>query len=156
MPYSEYKKLYGKYKTVYGTYDNEKKTIVVELPDDVEYVPIQKKHIEKWHEILININNLKRFRNSCLIKMPYCSEYRNWVMWCSEKLIHNHEDYVSMSVKESFCFTIKNDTEQKEISGSELISIFDISLSDQEEPELHIPKKLEPVKTEALEELKDE
>lgn len=154
MPYSEYKKLYGKHKTVYGSYNNADKTIIVKLPDDVEYTSEQPKEREQWLEIEINPNNIKQYTDTyVLVKMPYRSEYRNWVMWVSKKIFKSNK----LIFKPDFTFKIsKNCETKKEIQANELLEVFSCSVYEQEYPEIHIPEKLEPIHCEALEELKDD
>ena len=41
MPYAEYRAKYHEYQTVLGSYDARNETIKVELPDDVEFTPIE-------------------------------------------------------------------------------------------------------------------
>lgn len=154
MPYSEYKKMYGEYKTVYGSYNNADKTIIVKLPDYVEYTHIERTESE-WLAVKVNPNNIKCWsKTSACIKLPYQSEYRNCEMWVSRKLIKKGNGMYNVTFKEDFSFRIrKKSGDEIEISACDLIEIFE---AYQEYPEIHVPEKLEPIKPQVLEELKDE
>ena len=153
MPYRDYKNLYGNCKTVFGSYDKRSKTIIAILPDGVEYTPPER---EKWIEIRISKNNVKWFDNSVLVKLPYHSRYRGWEMWCSRKLVKQDGGTVILFCKEDFVFRSHKRQEQMEIGVDELAECFSVSFAEQEEPEIHIPDRLEPVECIALEELRDE
>lgn len=163
MPYSVYKKLYGNYKKVSGSYNEKSKTIVVALPDTVKYEPPAEEEPDKWFHISIKSENVRFYGNSACITLPYHSPYKNWLMWVGKKLVRDEGYCFALSTKETFNFTIKKMgkgrfnkgevLEQKEITAQELLDIFGYS---QEQPEIHVPDELEPVKIEALEELRDE
>lgn len=154
MSYSEYKKLYGEYKTVHGSYNKADKTIIVELPDNVEHTHIERTD-SKWLAVKVNPDNIKCWsKTSACIKLPYQSEYRNCEMWVSRKLIKKDNGMYKVTFKEYFSFRIrKKSGDEIEISADDLIDAFK---ANQEYPEIHIPEKLEPIHCEVLEELKDE
>ena len=157
MLYSEYKKLYSDHKTVYGSYDRTNKTIIVKLPDDVEYTPTPKQDTTRWVEITINPNNVSWFENSVLIKMPHKSDYNKWEMWVSRKLVKIRGGMNVLLVKENFSFQLKRKGyNPKNIGVEELAEAFNCKLSEQEYPELHVPETLEPIEPNVLEDLKDD
>jgi hypothetical protein len=152
MLYRDYKSLYSEYKTVYGSYDKNDKTIIVKLPDDVDYTPQEQ---EKWIEIRISPNNVQWYDNSVLVKLPYRSRYRGWKMWCTRKLVKQQGGTVVLVCKEDFTFRIHKNKKVIMIGAEELAECFGVSFAEQEEPELHVPDALEAVPCEALEELRD-
>ena len=78
---AEYRAKYHEYQTVLGSYDARNETIEVELPDDVEFTPIESTENE-WLSVEVNPDNIKCWSNtSVCIKLPYQSEYRNCEMW---------------------------------------------------------------------------
>lgn len=153
MPYSVYKKQYSQYKKLYGSYNKVDRTIIVKLPDGVEYTPTEQTESE-WLSVNVNTNNIKCWSNAfACIKLPYQSEYRNCEMWVTKKLIKKVGGMYQITFREDFSFRIRKKSGcETEILGGDLIEIFG---ADQEYPLLHIPDKLEPIKQEALEELKD-
>lgn len=153
MLYKDYKKLYSRYKTVYGSYNSDDKTIVVKLPDNVEYVPAETDSVPEWVEIMIDADNVKcKTNTSVCIRMPYCSDYKGYVLWISNKLFHDYYGRCSIMVKKDYVFRVKGKGKDKEISFDELAEAYTHS---QGYPEIHIPEHLEPVYTEALGELRD-
>jgi hypothetical protein len=153
MLYRDYKALYSGYKAVSGSYRKSDRTIIVRVPDKVEYTLPE---LERWLEIPINQNNVKWFADNVLIKLPYRSQYSRWELWCSTKLVKDDGWRVLLRCKESFTFKIRKNGAEMEIGAVDLADVFGVSLADQEEPEIHVPEKLEPVPCEALEELIDE
>lgn len=155
MPYAVYKRQYSRYKTVYGSYNGRDKTIIVNLPDNVEYAPPEQSE-NAWIKIPIAQGNVKCVgAKSTLIKLPYHSDYRNYEVWVSSKLIRKKGNY-ELIVKPDFDFVARKGDEEIEINGEDLARIFNVSNPEQEESKIHIPEILEPTKCEALEELIDE
>lgn len=153
MPYSVYKKHYSQYKKLYGSYNKADKTIIVKLPDDVEYIPVEPTESE-WLAVKVNPNNIKCWSDtSACIKLPYFSEYRNCEMWVTRKLVKKDGGMYKVTFKENFSFKVKRKSgEEIEILAGDLIEIFG---AEQEYPEMHVPGILEPIKTQVLEELID-
>ena len=154
MLYRDYVRMYSEYKKVYGTYDTKNKTIEVELPDDMQYIPSSE--TEEWKSVYISKNNVSIFNDKVLIKLPNKSEYKKWEMWVSRKLVRVKGETVELRCKVDFEFTIKKkDCNPLKITAEELAELFKAPFSEQEYPEIHTPKKLEPIKREALAELID-
>ena len=153
MPYAEYRAKYHEYQTVLGSYDARNETIKVELPDDVEFTPIESTENE-WLSVEVNPDNIKCWSNtSVCIKLPYQSEYRNCEMWVPRNLIKKNEGMYTITFKEDFSFRIrKRSGNEIEMLAGDLVEVFK---SEQEYPEIHIPEILEPIEPKVLEELID-
>lgn len=158
MLYKDYKKVEGKYEKRPGSYDSSRKTIEVVVPDSFEYKLEVKRPVE-YKKFSVCPDNIAGYTDkAACIKLPYRSDYCDFEVWISRKLLRGH----SVTYAPDFKFCAKKgrgDTAEKiELTGDELAEIFDCDFKHQEYPEsdIHIPEKLEPVHTEILEELKDD
>lgn len=126
----------------------------------------------KWKNLTISTNNIEiSTEKSVLIKMPSNSCFAGFMFWHPAKLIRRGEHpYVKrMSYTEQFEFRLfKNGNgrfnynkkiAEKTISAEEMekaMEMMDTSFRKPDPYETHIPEKLEPIKAETLEELKDD
>lgn len=94
--------------------------------------------IEKWTE------------KAVLIKLPK----KKYKFWVSRKLLKIYKNSYSLYVREDYVFIAKTDGgKQWELGFDELLDYF---TEIKPKYETHKPQILQPIKTEALQELKDE
>lgn len=157
ISYYEYKKRFPNLSTVFESYDKRTKTIVVEFPDDFEYTEMQKSNCN-WIKIEVHLENVVKKKNFFVIRLPYCSEYRDYVVFVSPKLM---KEGFTLSIQDTFTMKLKkyDDNElidEKEMQATEFAKLFDCPLSAQAPPPIHVPEYHAPVLIEVLEELKDD
>lgn len=157
ISYYEYKKRFPDFETVFESYDKRTKTIIVEFPDDFEYTEPQKSN---WIKIEVHPENVFKKKNFVGIRLPYCSEYRDYVVFVSPKLVKSEFVY-TLSIQDNFTMKLKKYDgkelmDEKELPAKEFAELFDCPLSAQLPPLIHIPKYHAPILVEVLEELKDD
>lgn len=128
-----------------------------------------------WKNININRNSIKaETMKAVLISMPHSSDYDGYSFWHPSKLVRDgrNSGAVSIGYTDEFTFHLKkygkgkwNSREvidEQEIRAEEFEEAFGIIDGNIEPPsevncyETHRPEALEPVKKEAIEELKDD
>ena len=122
--------------------------------------------MSKWKNIKINTNLIKSKKGkSALISLPLSSAYKDFVMWYPSKLVryNEYEESASIAYTDDFTFKIKKYDSvrfNRQVVEEKVISVEDFeeafSFGMEEVPLIHYPERLEPIYTEALEELKDE
>lgn len=152
--YYDYKHRFPQFRTIYNSYDKKTKTIVVEFPDDFEYEEPQK---NEWIKIKVNPENIFKKKNFVGVRLPYCTEYKDYVAFVSPKLVKGE----ILSIQDSFTMKLKKYDgkeliDEKELSAKEFAVLFDCPLSAQLPPLIHVPKYHAPILVEVLEELKDD
>lgn len=157
MLYKDYKKVEDKYDKLPGTYNSSRKTIEVFVPNSFEY-ELKVKEPKTYKSFEVCPDNICGYTDkTACIKLPYRSDYYNFEIWISRKLLKGN----TVSYASDFTFCAKrgkgDDAEKIELTGDELAKIFDCKFKYQEYPgSIHIPQKLDPVHVEVLEELKDD
>lgn len=154
ISYYEYKKRFPNLSTVFESYDKRTKTIVVEFPDDFEYTEPQKSN---WIKIEVHPENVFKKKNFVGIRLPYCSEYRDYVVFVSPKLVKGE----ILSIQDSFIMKLKKYdgkelAEEKELPATEFAKLFDCPLSAQIPPLIHVPEYHAPVVAKIIKELRDD
>ena len=128
-----------------------------------------------WKNININIQNIKaQSSRSILIAMPHSSDYDGYCFWHSSKLVREgrHSNAVSIGYTDDFNFRLikygkgkwnsRDVIDEIYINASQLEDAFGVMNENIKAPkqvniyETHKPEELKPIKSDALEELKDE